>query len=135
MPCLPAGMYCPDRLLECLLLWCRYQAEKRAAQEHYKAIGALLDEQCAANAEQHAEEAAQVGTLRSCLAHCLTAGFLGRHGQVTAALPTGLGKAARVPQSSGHLCWTLGGERALTYQIDARWPVCPWTQDAAGLVS
>eukprot|EP00891_Asterochloris_glomerata_P001355 jgi/Astpho2/1355/Aster-x1001 len=38
----------------------KYQAEKRAAQERYKAIGALLDEQCAANAEQHAEEAAQV---------------------------------------------------------------------------
>ena len=76
-------MWCPDCLLECgaltclldgPLLWCRYQAEKRAAQERYKAIGALLDEQCAANAEQHAEEAAQVGALCHCAAHCLTAG-------------------------------------------------------------
>ena len=69
------GLWCPNCLLECPLLWYRYQAEKRAAQERYKAIGALLDEQCAANAEQHAEEAAQVGAPRSCLAYCLTAGF------------------------------------------------------------
>ena len=70
-------MWCPECLLDSPLLWCRYQAEKRAAQERYKAIGALLDEQCAANAEQHAEDAAQVGTLHSCLTHRLTAGCLG----------------------------------------------------------
>ena len=54
-----------------------------------------------------------MGTLHSCLAHCLTAGFMGKHSQVTAAWLPGLRKVVMVPQSLGHLHWTLGGEPLL----------------------
>ena len=128
-------MWCPDCLLDCPLLSCRYQAEKRAAQERYKAIGALLDEQCAANAEQHAEEAAQVG--HSFVPALLTASQLavqkpwpGHSGTTAWPEEAGHGEPSRQGICAG--LWVGTGPSPVQF---GRWPVSPRTQDAAGFVS